>query len=144
MDTSETSSKETKRAKRGPSKKIWTLPFLAFCGVAFLLLAYLCQSAQLVRIQYEVLAKRQEIKQLQGIRADLELSVQELTSLERVEHYAVNQLKRVDGEWSGTSTDGLGFVAACRHIGRHFNTATKTHRYAQTVGQAHTYAYPPS
>ena len=30
---------------------------------------------------------------------------------------AVNQLKRVDGEWSGISTDGLGFVAACRHIG---------------------------
>jgi len=30
---------------------------------------------------------------------------------------AVNQLKRVVGEWSGTSTDGLGFVAACRHIG---------------------------
>ena len=30
---------------------------------------------------------------------------------------AVNQLKRVRGEWSGTSTDGLGFVAACRHIG---------------------------
>ena len=30
---------------------------------------------------------------------------------------AVNQLKRVDGEWSGTSTDGLGFVVACRHIG---------------------------
>ena len=98
MDTSETSSKETKRAKRGPSKKIWTLPFLAFCGVAFLLLAYLCQSAQLVRIQYEVLAKRQDIKQLQGIRADLELSVQELTSLERVEHYAVNQLKMVAPE----------------------------------------------
>jgi hypothetical protein len=30
---------------------------------------------------------------------------------------AINQLKRVGGEWSGTSTDGLGFVAACRHIG---------------------------
>jgi len=30
---------------------------------------------------------------------------------------AINQLRRVDGEWSGTSTDGLGFVAACRHIG---------------------------
>ena len=30
---------------------------------------------------------------------------------------AVNQLKRVGGEWSGASTDGLGFVAACRHIG---------------------------
>ena len=30
---------------------------------------------------------------------------------------AVNQLKRFNGEWSGASTDGLGFVAACRHIG---------------------------
>ncbi len=30
---------------------------------------------------------------------------------------AVNQLKRIDGVWSGTSTDGVGFVAACRHIG---------------------------
>ena len=30
---------------------------------------------------------------------------------------AINQLKRTQGEWIGTSTDGLGFVAACRHIG---------------------------
>ena len=30
---------------------------------------------------------------------------------------AINQLRRSNGEWSGTSTDGLGFVAACRHIG---------------------------
>ena len=30
---------------------------------------------------------------------------------------AINQLKRKDGVWSGTSTDGVGFVAACRHIG---------------------------
>ena len=30
---------------------------------------------------------------------------------------AINQLKRTNGVWSGTSTDGLGFVAACRHIG---------------------------
>ena len=30
---------------------------------------------------------------------------------------AINQLKRTRGEWTGTSTDGLGFVAACRHIG---------------------------
>ena len=29
---------------------------------------------------------------------------------------AINQLKRTRGEWTGTSTDGLGFVAACRHI----------------------------
>ena len=30
---------------------------------------------------------------------------------------AINQLMRKDGAWSGTSTDGVGFVAACRHIG---------------------------
>ena len=30
---------------------------------------------------------------------------------------AINQLKRSDGEWSGTSTDGAGFVAAVKHIG---------------------------
>jgi len=80
------------------SKTIWTLPFLTFCGVAFLILAYLCQSAQLVRIQYEVLSKRQEVKSLEAIRADLELSVQELTALERVEKVAVEQLGMVAPE----------------------------------------------
>ena len=30
---------------------------------------------------------------------------------------AINQLKRTNGVWSGTSTDGVGFIAACRHIG---------------------------
>ena len=30
---------------------------------------------------------------------------------------AINQLKRTNGVWTGTSTDGVGFVAGCRHIG---------------------------
>ncbi|MDP6912636.1 MAG: hypothetical protein QF736_01770 [Candidatus Thalassarchaeaceae archaeon] len=30
---------------------------------------------------------------------------------------AVNQLMRSGGSWSGTNTDGMGFVSACRHIG---------------------------
>ena len=30
---------------------------------------------------------------------------------------AINQLKRSDGEWFGTSTDGAGFIAAVNHIG---------------------------
>lgn len=29
---------------------------------------------------------------------------------------AVNQVMRVDGTWSGTNTDGAGFIGACRHI----------------------------
>ena len=30
---------------------------------------------------------------------------------------AVNQVVRVNGDWSGSNTDGDGFVNACRHIG---------------------------
>ena len=30
---------------------------------------------------------------------------------------AINQLKLQNGKWTGTSTDGVGFVAACRYIG---------------------------
>ncbi|MEE2629797.1 MAG: hypothetical protein VX492_02975 [Candidatus Thermoplasmatota archaeon] len=30
---------------------------------------------------------------------------------------AINQLMRSGGEWSGTSTDGRGFVSACLHFG---------------------------
>ena len=98
LERRETSERRSKRKKRRGSKGIWTLPFLAFCGVASLILAYLCQSAQLVRVQYEVLSQRQEVKSLAAERDDLELSVQELTSLERVEHVAVNKLGMVDPE----------------------------------------------
>lgn len=59
------------------------------------MLAYLCQSAHMVRIQYAILAQRQEIKELEAQKADLELKVQELTSLERVERVAVDRLKMV-------------------------------------------------
>lgn len=95
IESRHTEQGEQNASSRRGSKKIWTLPFLAFCGVAFLVVAYLCQSAQLVRIQYAVLAKRQEIKTLEAKRADLELAVQELTSLERVERIAVTKLKMV-------------------------------------------------
>ena len=30
---------------------------------------------------------------------------------------AVNQLVRMDGEWSVSNSDGRGFIMACRHIG---------------------------
>lgn len=70
----------------------WTLPALAFCGVSFLLLAYLCQSAQIVRAQYRIVAVRGEVRELQAEAADLELSVCELTALERVERLATQRL----------------------------------------------------
>lgn len=71
---------------------IWTLPMLAFGGVSLLLLAYLCQSAQIVRAQYRIVAVRGEVRELQAEAADLELSMCELTALERVERLATQRL----------------------------------------------------
>ncbi len=75
-----------------------TLPALAFFGVASLLLAYLCQSAHIVRTQYKLVAIGGEVKALEAERADLELTVQELTALERVERMAIERLQMVAPE----------------------------------------------
>lgn len=74
------------------SRLIWGLPALAFTGVTFLLLAYLCQSAQIVRAQYRIVAVRGEVKELQAESADLDLSICELTALERIERLAIERL----------------------------------------------------
>ena len=49
---------------------------------------------------------------------------------------AINQLKRVDGKWTGTSTDGVGFVAACRHIGIEPNGSTLRMRGGGSAARA--------
>lgn len=79
-------------SRRNGFSAIWTLPVLAFGGVSLLLLAYLCQSAQIVRAQYRIVAVRGEVRDLQAISADLELSMCELTALERVERLATQRL----------------------------------------------------
>ena len=80
------------QGRRAPIGAIWTLPALAFTGMTFLLLAYLAQSAQVVRAQYRIVSVRGEVKELQAEKADLELSVCELTALERVERIATSHL----------------------------------------------------
>ena len=49
---------------------------------------------------------------------------------------AVNQLKRIDGNWSATSTDGVGFIAACRHIGIEPNGSTLRMRGGGSAARA--------
>lgn len=71
---------------------IWIFPGVAFGAVTFLLLGYLCQSAQIVRAQYRIVAVRGEVKELAQEKADLELTVCELTALERIEKIAVERL----------------------------------------------------
>lgn len=79
-------------APRTPSRVLWLPPVLAFGVMTSLLLAYLCQSAQIVRSQYRIVAVRGEVRELQAEKYDLELSVCELTALERIEKHAIEKL----------------------------------------------------
>ena len=71
---------------------IWAIPAVAFGVVTCLLLGYLCQSAQIVRAQYRIVTVRGEVKDLRQEKADLELTMCELTALERIERIAVGRL----------------------------------------------------
>lgn len=73
-------------------RAMWGVPVLAFGVMSFLLLAYLSQSAQIVRAQYRIVAVRAEVKELQQESDDLELKACELSSLERVEKIATTRL----------------------------------------------------
>ena len=73
-------------------KAIWAIPAVAFGVVTCLLLGYLCQSAQIVRAQYRIVTVRGEVKELRQEKADLELTMCELTALERIERIAVGRL----------------------------------------------------
>lgn len=71
----------------------WTAPVVLFCGVALLLVVYLGQFASLIRAQYKVVALKDKQRALERERTDLQLQIQHLTSLERVENVAIGQLK---------------------------------------------------
>lgn len=114
-----TSNEKSQARRKASHKRMWTLPLFAFSGVAFLLLAFLCQSAHVVRTQYKIVKVRGEIKALQSERAELELQVQELTSLERVERVAVKRLGMINPEerrvievvWSNAAEDNSKVAA---------------------------------
>ncbi len=70
----------------------WSYPLTLFTVVAILVVAYLCQYAQIVACQYSLVQMKAQKRKLLAKRAELELKVQELTSLERVEQVAVKRL----------------------------------------------------
>lgn len=73
----------------------WSHPLAAFAAVAILLFAYLCQYAQVVGCQYALVDLRAEQRQLTQEKAELELAIQELTSLELIESAATQRLGMV-------------------------------------------------
>ena len=66
----------------------WFYPLIGFGMVALLCLVYLGQYAALVHTQYQIVGLRAKQRQLAREQAEMELQVQQLTSLERVEHIA--------------------------------------------------------
>lgn len=76
----------------------WSYPLVGFVAVSVLLVLYLCQFAQIVSSQYKMVALKETKRSLLRQQADLELSVQRLTSLERVESMATKRLGMVPPE----------------------------------------------
>ena len=71
----------------------WSFPVFLFAGVAILLFVYLGQFACLVQTQYRIVALRDTQRNLEREKIDLQLQIQQLTSLERVERVASGRLK---------------------------------------------------
>ncbi|HXE73749.1 MAG TPA: cell division protein FtsL [Candidatus Nitrosotenuis sp.] len=73
----------------------WPVPLAGFIVCCILLLACLCQFAQMVSNQYRLIALKETREQLLREQAELRLKVQQLSSLERIEQIAAGRLKMV-------------------------------------------------
>jgi len=64
-------------------------------GMALLLVMYLCQAANLVGLQYKMVQLQEKQAILRREKTELVLQVQELTSLQHIEHVAKSRLGMV-------------------------------------------------
>ena len=82
------------RPKASPQRAMpWSFPVVVFGGVALLLFVFLGQFASLVRTQYKIVGLKDKQRNLEREKIDLQLQIQQLTSLERVEKIAAGRLK---------------------------------------------------
>jgi len=70
----------------------WAYPLACVTGMAVLLVMYLCQSAQMVGLQYKLVHLKETKNTLLREKTDLVLDVQRLTSLARIEKVATQKL----------------------------------------------------
>jgi len=73
----------------------WAYPLACITGMAVLLVMYLCQSAQMVGLQYKLVRLKETKSSLMREKTDLVLDVQKLTSLARIEKVATQRLGMV-------------------------------------------------
>jgi len=79
-------------------KKKSKINFTTFCSLAvifsisFMLLAYLCLCAKLVSSQYKICNLKETKTALEKKQVELELEVERLSRLDRIEYMAINKL----------------------------------------------------
>ena len=73
----------------------WSLALGSFAAVSLLALVFLCQYAILVKNHYKVVALRDHQRVLERERDLMQLQLQSLSSLERVEGVATRRLKMI-------------------------------------------------
>lgn len=70
----------------------WTLALTTFVSVSMLVMVFLWQYALVIKSHYQVVALRDRARVLDRERAVMQLQIQSLSSLERVEKVAVTRL----------------------------------------------------
>lgn len=78
-----------------PEALPWFIPTGAFAIVTVLVMVFLCQYALLIRSHYQVVAMKERQRVLERERDLMELQLQSLSSLERVEKVAISRLGMV-------------------------------------------------
>jgi cell division protein FtsL len=88
-------SRPGKLRTAAPEALPWFLPTGAFAIVTVLVMVFLCQYALLIRSHYQVVAMKERQRVLERERDLMELQLQSLSSLERVEKVAISRLGMV-------------------------------------------------
>jgi cell division protein FtsL len=73
------------------------------CGILIFggILAYLAYQVHVVNMGYEISQMEKEKKELERLHTELQIEISSLSSLDRIEHIAVNQLGMVPGSSTG-------------------------------------------
>ncbi len=74
--------------ERNRRPRPWPFPFVAFVAVSLFVVLFLLQFARIVQLQYDLVAKKETVERLLHERAELQLSIEQLSALNRVESEA--------------------------------------------------------
>lgn len=87
--------KRSKRAGQVRYSVHWGYPIAFVSAIAFLMILYLTQCAQVISVQYNSTNLKERKKVLLKEQASVKLEIEELSSLERIEKIAKDDLKMV-------------------------------------------------